>query len=320
MPQPLEFRKHVVAWVSGREGVLTKARDMLATTHPLTRAGDASNIEPDSARRHAVDVVLASTVALVEPHLAAHVKAHIKAALDEYEMSEGFLPDGAFLEAALVAALDGEVLAALDAVMPYVRQAQREKRNVGEVIAEAICAVPVGDKAKSLAFLGVTVDDVEALAAESRGLRGLRAGDTVEVVSQDPWDEPAQPAADPWDDDTAEVDWNEPAEGPKPEPQTAAPAATRQHKGDAPTAPLQGETPLATACVTALDVLCKKSSATEEDVGKAIGVSRAMMNKYRYRKTTWAPTSEQIASLRTMLLQFYGAFGNATAAIDSARP
>lgn len=363
MPQPLEFKKHVVGWVGGREGALAKAREMLATTHPLTRAGDASKIEPDSARRHAVEVVLTAAKALSEPRLAEYVDAHVAAALDEYELMEGFKPSGAFLEAAIAAALEGEVLAALDAVLPHMRRAEREKRSVGEVVAEAVCAVPVGDRTASLAFLGITVDDVEGLAAESRGIRGLRAGDVVEVVSQDPWDEPPPLAADeppplaadeasgidPWDVvddvhqsdlDAMRADWDAPAGVGI--AQTSADAAllrdvvireelnengsmdvqkaTRQRKGDTPAAPLPGETPLATACVAALDVLCRRSSATEEDVGRALGVLRAQMNKFRYRKTAWVPTSAQVSGLYALVDQFQTLFADVRNGIDGARP
>ena len=89
MPQSLEFRNKIVEWVGGREGVLAQARYMLATAAPLTRAGDASRIEPASARRHVVGVVLQAAKALSEPGLAAHVDAHVVTALDEYELMEG---------------------------------------------------------------------------------------------------------------------------------------------------------------------------------------------------------------------------------------
>ena len=94
--------------------------------------------------------------------------------------------------------------------------------------------MPVGDPAKGLAFLGVTVDDIEALVAEARQPRGTPVvtekwdGETVDAVSEEP--------VDPWesDDNGLTEDLNEENAGPDPwdtpaaedsKPQTTAPAA-----------------------------------------------------------------------------------------------
>lgn len=308
MRQPLEFRKHILNWVGGREGVLAEARQVLADEKP--QAGI------DAARRRAVDAVLDAAKALTRVPLGLHVDAHLAAALDEYEMEEGYRPTGADFEIVQVMALDGEVLAALDDLGPIVVKARLGEKTVGGLVADAICAVPVGDKAKSLAFLGVTTEDVEVLAAERVVSQPL-------VETLDIWDtNDNDETADPWDDDTA-VAQQEERRSPKSDAAGSSPAGgatQRRGKGEPSDQLLPGETPLTTACVAALDVLCRKSSATEQDVGDVIDVSRAMMNKYRYRKTAWVPTPAQVDGIYTLVEQFYMLFADARNDIDGARP
>lgn len=207
--------------IGGRDAVLSATKDMLHSTHPLTKAGNASNVDPDSARRHVIDTILAASVKRLMEPLAEDLRVHMNAVRDEFEMMEGERPENneharqawlAGLYGMIGETFRGQIVGILgepklDALMAM--------HAPPRVIAEALIVRPIVDKGRALKALELTPGDIEALTIEAgipvEALAATRAGALANSKDNGPmpdveWVEP--------DSDATPGEWaeGEPAE------------------------------------------------------------------------------------------------------------
>ena len=93
MVEVLDFRSKIVEMTGGREAVLAEAEQMLGSTHPITRAGDASRIPRKDVQKHVVETILAASKNLVRASLAELIVKHSMAIENEFILFEGEIPD-----------------------------------------------------------------------------------------------------------------------------------------------------------------------------------------------------------------------------------
>lgn len=180
MVEPLKFRDRIPEMVGGRDGVLATARDMLRTTHPLTRASDPSRIERDSARRHVVETVLAAVQARLREPLAALLDDKVREVREEIYFLEGE-DHSRDLRPEIHEALRGEVWGDGGVLSETEYESAVRTCVDAAAMASTILAKPITDKARALAAVGVTTD-IEALVDEATAppAEGTHASDRTE--------------------------------------------------------------------------------------------------------------------------------------------
>jgi hypothetical protein len=175
MTTSFAFRDKIPSMIGGRAALLAKSREMLVSTHRITKASDPSRIPVESVRRHVVDTVLAAIVALLREPLKESLRAHFIEVGEEHELFEGAPPIGAEsgdwmlgLDNRFYQSLEGEVASLIPAIrLSAIIHEGGSAAAVAEIVDELL-ATPTADVSRALGACGVTASDIEEMAEEIR--------------------------------------------------------------------------------------------------------------------------------------------------------
>src|ERR1035437_538684 len=92
MVATLQFRARLSELAGGREAVLTKTRELLGSTHKLTKAGSAAKIPIKKVEKHVVDVVVEAIRQQLHDPLSELIADRLQAVRDEIELMGGEAP------------------------------------------------------------------------------------------------------------------------------------------------------------------------------------------------------------------------------------
>lgn len=291
MVKPLKFRDAVLARVSPPEILLAKLEEALRTTHRITAAGDASKIPLPGVMKHVVDTLSAIVKAEVRPHMIELFDRHIDAVSDEYELDEGGSDGLSAAEAetwwggllkAQFESFAGEVRGVVsdEAVMAFVAADEPT-----EVLVDAILLKPIDDTGAMKIKLGITPDQLQPL------MRGVHTNWAAEPVDQENKTPPAS--------DTV-----------APTTESAEPKAGRKRAEKVDGSPVTEATRLL------IEAMYAYTGARDDDLAKALGVSRPQINNYRHGRSQLDPTPEQAEAMLALAREHANGLARAVQAFE----
>src|ERR1035437_9928352 len=191
MVAPLQFRARLSELAGGREAVLAKTRELLGSTHKLTKAGSAAKIATKKVEKHVVDVVVDAIRQQLHDPLSELIADHLQAVRDEYELMEGEgsgeLSDPLWYDGLYVAqfdALRGEVesTVGIGKLQKLVHGAELTSLDLTAALLEKIKDPKLALKALSIAPKDIDALVIDAIGPEPREGQEFSLNDIADMV------------------------------------------------------------------------------------------------------------------------------------------
>ena len=331
MPQ-FEFRSRIAELTGAPHLITEEVSPLLASTHKITKASDASRIPALKVRAHVVAVVLDVAKDRLLAALQPLLEAHLEEVGQEHEAFLGECPSGDGEEEqadlwqkglldAIYESLQGDVAA-------VAGEAELQRLVYGGApvyeLAAAVCMTPVHDEDRALRALGLVhfvaqkVEEIRkppaakvagalASAAEAEYVESMfddtAAPSPCLYGSMELCEEPELMVAGDMVCGTCGAVKALLTEIPALVPTQSDPIVVvrqRHLRAGRPEGTGAVETTCSEAARALLTVLSAHAGVTDNELAEAIGVSRAQLNNYRKAKHVFAPDALQAKRLLSL--------------------